>query len=105
MKRLIRDMLISSAACSLESAGTGTVGRRKTGSPIGGDKRNLSHVISQSVFLFNKTAFNQCCKCTTHVFCIKFNAGLFFFLFFSPTIYLNHHRFEGDFFFTEEIQS
>lgn len=101
MKRLIRDMLISSAACSLESAGTGTVGRRKTGSPIGGDKRNLSHVtlkaFSSSIKLRLISVANA-----LHMFsALSLMPGCFF----SPTIYLNHHRFEGDFFFTEEIQS
>lgn len=84
MKRLIRDMLISSAACSLESAGTGTVGRRKTGSPIGGDKRNLSHVtlkaFSSSIKLRLISVANA-----LHMFsALSLMPGCFFFCFFFP---------------------
>lgn len=58
MKRLIRDMLISLPLCSLESAGTGTVGWRKRG------RKKQSHVslkaerefISMKILLINITA-------------------------------------------------
>lgn len=55
MKRLIRDMLISLALCSLERAGTGTLGWRKRGSHAGETRgRNWVTSVLKQRFYFTE---------------------------------------------------
>lgn len=79
MKRLIRDMLISLALCSLERVGTGTVGRRKKGSHAGnaGARIWVMSVFKQR-FYFSETCFNQYYSPNSPVFCMLLNCVLSF---------------------------
>lgn len=57
MKRLIRDMLISLALCSLERAGTSIVGWRLEREPRRKDRRKLSHVSLSAEILLQGNHF------------------------------------------------
>lgn len=79
MKRLIRDMLISSPLRSLERAGTGTVGRRKRGSRAGKTGgRNWVMSVLKRRFYFSESTFNQYYNPNSPLFYMLLNSFLTF---------------------------
>lgn len=79
MKRLIRDMLISLPLCSLERAGTSTVGWRKRGSHTGktGWRNWVMPVLKQRIY-FSDNTFNQYYNPNIPVFYMLLNCFLTF---------------------------
>lgn len=79
MKRLIRDMLISLALCSLERAGTSTLGRRKRGSHAGKTAgRDWVMSVLKQRFYFNENTLNQYYNHNLLVFYMWLNCFLTF---------------------------